>query len=171
MNIILTGPPRIGKTTIVNELINKLNKQCAGFYTEEIREDNRRVGFRLIALDNNSCVMAHKNIRSKYRVGKYGVNLDCIEKTGVKAIKEGIARKKIVIIDEIGKMELFSDRFKNTVIDALDSSSSVVGTILFRHHPYCDKIKRRHDVELIEVTENNRSSMVKAIIIKVGINI
>lgn len=156
MNVILTGAPRTGKTTIIHKIIIKIDKECTGFYTEEINERNQRAGFKLITLDNKSCVLAHKDIKKRYRVGKYGVNLDCIEKIGVSAIRKGMEQNKIVIIDEIGKMELFSTEFKDIVIKALDSNSKVLGTILFRPHPFCDRIKYRKDVAIIEVTEENR---------------
>ncbi len=163
-NILLTGTPRIGKTTIIHKIINKSSKECAGFYTEEIRQKNRRVGFSLTTLDKKNCILSHKNVESRYRVGKYRVNLDCIEKIGVAAIKEGIKKRKIIIIDEIGKMELFSREFRDIVIKALDSNSRVVGTILFSSHSFCDKIKKRDDVEIIEVTEENRNTLPDVII-------
>jgi len=163
-NILITGAPRIGKTTIVRLIVDKLANKCAGFYTEEIREDNMRAGFKLITIDNKSCILAHKDIQSLHRVGKYGVNLDSIEKIGVAAIKEGIKAKKIIIIDEIGKMELFSNAFKNIVFEALDSKSKVLATILFRPHPFCDKIKKRQDIKVIEVTYENRNYLSEVII-------
>lgn len=158
--------PRIGKTTIIHKIISKINKECAGFYTEEIKEKSRRTGFSLITLDNKTCILAHKDIKSRYRVGKYGVNLDCIEKIGVPAIRKGIEQNKIVIIDEIGKMEFYSKEFKDIVIKALNSNSKILGTILFRPHPFCDRIKHRKDVDIIEVTEENRDSL-PAMIVKV----
>ncbi len=158
-NILLTGLPRIGKTTIIHQIVSKINRKCAGFYTEEMREKTERVGFRLITLDNKSCILSHKKVRSRYRVGKYGVDGDCIDNIGVAAIREAIEKKAIVIIDEIGKMELFSRKFQDSVIEALDSHSYVLGTILFRSHPFCDRIKKRKDVQIIEVTRENRDSL------------
>jgi len=168
-NVLLTGPPRIGKTTIIRKVINKINKKCAGFYTEEIRESNQRVGFNLSTLDDKNCIMSHKNTESRYRVGKYRVDIDCVNKIGVTAMREGIEKGKIIIIDEIGKMELFSKEFKDSVIAALDSSSPVLGTILSRPHSFCDKIKKREDVEIIEATEANRNSLPDLIIKKLNL--
>ena len=165
-NVILTGAPRIGKTTIIRTVIKDIKRGCAGFYTEEMREGNQRVGFRLISLDNKNCILSHKTIKSHHRVGKYGVNLECIEGIGVASILEGIQEKKFIIIDEIGKMELFSKDFQDIVMKALDSESPVLGTILFRPHPFCDKIKKRKDVEIIEVTEENRDRLPDVIIEK-----
>lgn len=157
-NILLTGLPRIGKTTVIQKVARQLDG-CAGFYTQEIKEGNARVGFRLITLDDKQCVLSHKSARSPYRVGKYRINRDCIERLGVAAIEHGIKKRCTIVIDEIGKMELFSDVFKNAVLLALESGSPVLGTILLRPHPFCDKIKKRGDVEIIEVTEENRDNL------------
>lgn len=166
-NIVLTGAPRIGKTTIIRTVIKDIKRKCAGFYTEEMKEGNHRVGFRLITLDNKDCILSHKDIKSRHRLGKYGVNLECIERIGVASILDGIQGNKVIIIDEIGKMELFSKDFQDIVMKALDSESPVLGTILFRPHPFCDKIKKRGDVEIIEVTEENRNSLSALIIDKI----
>ncbi len=163
-NILLTGIPRIGKTTIIHKIISGIKRGCAGFYTEEMREGNQRVGFKLVTIDNKNCILSHKNIKSRHRVGKYGVNLECIERIGVASILEGIQKKKLIIIDEIGKMELFSKDFKEIVIKALDSESAVLGTILFRPHPFCEGIKKRKDVESIEVTTENRDRLPSVLI-------
>jgi nucleoside-triphosphatase len=164
INIVLVGPPRIGKTTIIKAVTSKLNDKCAGFFTEEIKEQDERVGFQLVTLSNNSCTLSHRDISGHVHVGKYGVDLQCVEDVGVVAIKKGIKTGKIVIIDEIGKMEILSRAFRLAVLDALDSKSAVVGTMLFKRHPFCDKIRARKDVEVLEVTESNRDKLVDIIL-------
>lgn len=163
-NFLLTGLPGVGKTAIVKKIAGRYKDKCAGFYTEEIREHNTRVGFKLITLDGHSCIMAHRDIKSPYRVGKYGVNLECIEEVGVFAIKDAIAENKVIIIDEIGKMELFSKEFRNIVIEAFNSKCPVLATILYSSNPFCDKIKERKDTKIIEVTLSNRDKLVQQII-------
>lgn len=165
-NILLTGPPRIGKTTVVRAVIAELGDKCAGFCTEEIKESDERVGFRLSTIANKSCVLSHREIRSHYHVGKYGVDLECVEEVGVPAIKQGIKAGKVIVIDEIGKMEILSRRFKLAVLDALDSKSPVIGTMLFKRHPFCEKIKARKDVEVFEVTDENRAKLAATILAK-----
>uniref|UniRef100_A0A7C4UDQ1 NTPase n=1 Tax=candidate division WOR-3 bacterium TaxID=2052148 RepID=A0A7C4UDQ1_UNCW3 len=162
--ILLTGSPGIGKTTIIKNILEYKRDIFGGFFTEEIRKNNMRLGFRLITIDGRSCIMAHRDIKSKFKVGKYGVNLECIERIGVDAIKNAIAQGKIVVIDEIGKMELFSNIFKVAVIDALNSSSSVIGTIPLSFHPFCEEIKNRYDVQIIEVTMSNREGLANKLI-------
>jgi nucleoside-triphosphatase THEP1 len=168
INIVLTGLPRIGKTTIIKAVISKLSDKCAGFYTEEIKEQEERVGFQLITLGNNSCTLAHRDISGHTHVGKYGVDLECVEGVGVAAIKKGIKTGKIVIIDEIGKMEILSRAFRLAVLDALDSKSPVMGTMLSKRHPFCDRIRARKDVEVLEVTEKNRDKLVDIIVGKLS---
>lgn len=165
-NFLLTGPPRVGKTTIVRAVISRLKDKCAGFYTEEIKESDERVGFKLSTIANKSCVLSHKDIRGHFHVGKYGVSLECIEEVGVPAIKQGIKAGKIIVIDEIGKMETLSRPFRLSVLDALNSRSLVIGTMLFKRQPFCDKIRARKDVEVIEVTEENRDKIQDIIIQK-----
>lgn len=167
-NIVLTGPPRIGKTTIVKAVISELTDRCAGFYTEEIKEQEERVGFKLVTLSESSCTLAHREIRSHSHVGKYGVDLDCVEDVGVLAIKKGIKTGRIVVIDEIGKMEVLSRPFRLSVLDALDSKSPVLSTMLFKRQPFCDKIRARKDVEVLEVTEGNRDKLVKIVVDKLS---
>jgi nucleoside-triphosphatase len=166
-NILLTGIPRIGKTTIIHKILDVLNKDCAGFYTEEIKEHTQRVGFNLTTIKGEQCTLAHKNYRSPHRVGKYRVNLDCLDTIGVTALQRGIMGKKIIIIDEIGKMELFSEAFRKAVVEALNAPCPVLGTILLRSHSFCEEIKNRGDVEIIDVTEENRALLPTRILKKI----
>lgn len=158
-NIILMGKPGVGKTTLVLKILDLLNREPYGFYTKEIREKGTRVGFELVNLSGERGILSHTNIKSKFRVGKYGVNLDDVERIGVKAIKEGISKGSLVVIDEIAKMELFSVKFKEVVLAALNSKSPVLATIMACSYPYGDRIKLRKDVEIIEVSYANRNTL------------
>jgi nucleoside-triphosphatase len=167
-NIVLVGPPRIGKTTIVKAVVAQLKDRCTGFYTEEIRENEERVGFQLVTMENASCTVAHRDITGHIHVGKYGVDLTCLESTGVTAIKKGIKTRQVLVIDEIGKMEILSRVFRLAVLDALDSRSAVLATMLFKRNPFGDKIRARRDVEVLEVTEMNRDNLVEIILGKLA---
>jgi nucleoside-triphosphatase len=160
----LTGPPRCGKTTIIKEIIQKLGESAGGFYTEEIREKGTRVGFSLRTLSGVQANLSHIDFKSKYRVGKYGVNLDALDKIACKEIDLALAQNKIIILDEIGKMELFSDNFKDVVWKALNSVNPVVGTIMFVKHPFADKIKIRTDVKIVDVSQKSKTEVVDTIL-------
>jgi nucleoside-triphosphatase len=163
MNYLLTGHPGVGKTTIIKKVIEKLKLPAGGFYTEEIREDNMRTGFAVAALSGFKGVLAHRNFRSRYKVGKYGVGVHTLNKIGVKEIQMCLMERKMIIIDEIGKMELLSPQFQEVVEKALNADNPVLGTITLARHPFVQKIKARDDVEIIEVTKENRDKVLKGL--------
>ncbi len=164
MNYLLTGPPRCGKTTIIQEIIQRLGESAGGFYTEEIRTKNKRVGFKLKTLSGKEVTFSHVDFKSRYRVGKYGVDLNTFDEIVSEEIKLSLAQNKIIIIDEIGKMELFSDIFKELVWKALNSENPVVGTIMFTRHPFADKVKRRKDVNIMDLSKEDKTNLIDTII-------
>jgi len=126
-----------------------------GFYTEEIRSQGIREGFRLVTLDGQEATLAHVNIHSPYRVSKYGVDIDGLDRVGVPALYQAARQCDLVVIDEIGKMELFSANFKEAVLQIIDSGKRVLGTIMLNPNPWADRIKQDPQVHLIEVTRTN----------------
>ena len=104
-NILITGPPRCGKSTLIERLVRGLKGPMTGFFTREIREGDRRVGFSIPTIDGQEGVLAHTRIKGRVRVGRYGVNLADIEQVAVPAMMPTTA-DEWVVIDEIGKMEL-----------------------------------------------------------------
>jgi len=161
-NILLTGPPRCGKSTLIQKLITKIEKPMTGFFTREMREGGRRVGFLIITLDGKQGILAHEASKSEIRVGKYGVNLDSLDQIAASSL---IPSKpdQIVILDEIGKMECLSRFFRETLIRVLDSPNTVIGTVAFKGIPFIETIKRRPDVLLVTVNEKNRNSLVDSL--------
>ncbi len=155
-NILLTGKPGCGKTTLIKQIIEELGLDAGGFYTLEIRRRGRREGFKIVTLDEKEGILAHVNIRSPYRVSKYGVDIENLEEIGVKSILDSLEKNKVIVIDEIGKMELFSEKFRNAVSAALDSQNKVLATIMLAANPFADEIKRRQDVKIFYLTPENR---------------
>jgi nucleoside-triphosphatase len=162
--LFLTGEPGCGKTTVIKEALSRASKSVGGFYTEEIRSQGTRQGFKIVTLDGKSAVLAHTDVRSPHRVSKYGVDTNNIDRVAVPALKEAIRSKDVAVIDEIGKMELFSQSFKDALLEALDSEKKVLGTIMLASHPWADKIKQRPDVEIINVTRSNRSEVLDKVL-------
>lgn len=158
-NVLITGPPRVGKTTAIVAVAKALEDKADGFYTTELRELGRRTGFLVVSLRGEEGLLAHINLKQGPRVGKYTVNLEDLESVGVAALRRACRHSPIVIIDEIGKMELFSEAFRREVLKALDSPPRVLATIRQGREPFCDSIKRRRDVTVIELTERNREAL------------
>src|SRR6266568_7632459 len=123
--VLLTGRPGCGKTTLIKALLNDLARPAGGFYTEEIRERGVRVGFKLVTLDGKEAVLAHINFKTRERVGKYGIDLSALETVGVAAVREAVRARLLVVIDEIGPMEIRSAIFCDAVNEALDSGAPV----------------------------------------------
>lgn len=152
---LLTGRPGTGKTSLIREAVSGLSGRAGGFYTEEIRERGTRLGFRLVTLDGREAVLAHVNIKSRYRVSRYGVDIDGLERVGVSALRQAVERCDLIVVDEIGKMELFSASFRDAVMEIIGSGKKVLGTIMLNSNPWADSIKRQPQVNLVEVTREN----------------
>jgi len=158
---LLTGQPGTGKTRIIKQAIAEVKGKAGGFYTEEIRSQGVRQGFRLVTLDGQTATLAHISFHSPYRVSKYGVDIDSLDKVGVSALNQAAQECDLVVIDEIGKMELFSAKFREAVLNILNSGKRLLGTIMLTSNPYADAIKRQPQVNVITVTRTNHQQVLQ----------
>jgi nucleoside-triphosphatase len=153
---LITGKPGVGKTTLVQKIIGLMRSvNMAGFYTAEIRSKGSRLGFELHGLNGERSTLAHVDIRSPHKVGRYGVDTDGFE-TFLETLDLLNPDVALVVIDEIGKMELFSNRFRTLVRHALSSDKQILATIALGVGGFIHQIKQRPDVHLFEVTLANR---------------
>ncbi|MEW6531207.1 MAG: nucleoside-triphosphatase [Thermodesulfobacteriota bacterium] len=162
-NILFTGPPRCGKSTLIEKIVSQLARPATGFFTREIREKGRRTGFEIITLDGKRGVLAHEKIRSWFRVGKYGVNQKDFNTLAVPSM---IAREpdQIIVIDEIGKMECFSELFRESLLQVLDGPNTVIGSIALKGNPFIEGIKKRPNVDVVLVSDNNRDLLAAVVV-------
>lgn len=164
----LTGPPGCGKTTAVLKIKNMLsssNVKVDGMYTEEIRVSGRRVGFKVTRISTGeSGVMAHIDLKTSYRVGKYFVDLRVLEDVGVAGILDGLGSAEVVIVDEVGPMELYSSNFVNAVRKILSHSIPAVLTVHYKaSHPAVYDVKKAAGSNLIALNEDNRDRIAQEV--------
>jgi nucleoside-triphosphatase len=133
----------------------------AGFFTEEIRERRARVGFRIETFAGGRGVLAHVDLPGPPRVGKYGVDLEAFERLALPALEPPATGA--TVIDELGKMELASARFRDAVSALLDAEVPLVATVHAFRHPFTDELKRRPGVELVRLTRANRDELPDAL--------
>ena len=163
-----TGEPGCGKTSAIQRICDLLAIKGAkpgGIISRESRVGGIRVGFTLEDLmTHQTGSLAHIDLRDGPRVGKYRVNLDDIQRVGVMAMRRALAEADVVIIDELGPMELHSTPFVLVVETALASQKPLVGTI-HKHatHPLVAAIKSNPAYQVIEVTSDNREEIPKRI--------
>jgi nucleoside-triphosphatase len=161
MKILLEGRPGSGKTTVVARLLDLLRARgvtLAGFVTHEVRERGRRVGFELETVDGRRAMLAHVDFDGPPRVGRYGVDLAAFERLALPTL-EAPRLGRVVVIDELGKMELASPPFREAVARIFDSDADVVATVHVFAHPFTDGLKRRADVERVRLMPSNRGEL------------
>lgn len=156
----MTGRPGCGKTTaalrVIEELRNK-GVKVEGMYTVELRVGGRRVGFKVRRIGGGEGTLAHINLRTSHRIGRYYVNLRDLEEVGVKAILDGVREADFVVVDEVGPMELLSSRFRSAVKTLLESGKPCLLTVHYRSRdPIVDEVKRAAGRRLIVLDESNR---------------
>ena len=161
---LLTGSPGTGKTTVIRQAVARSKAKAGGFYTEEIRTGGARQGFRVVTLDGQETVLSHVDFPGHHRVSKYGVNVQNLDIIGVTAIERAIEESDLIVIDEIGKMELFSPRFREAVLKAVNSGKKVLGTVMLSPNPFADDIKRHPEVKVIELTRANHDQVLSEMV-------
>jgi nucleoside-triphosphatase len=160
VKVLVEGRPGTGKTTVavrVAELLREAGIPVTGFVTREIRDGRTRVGFEIEDLDGDRAVLAHTRIKGRPRVGKYGVDLEAFERLAIPALAD--PGEGVIVIDELGKMELASERFRDRMSELIDADVSLIATVHAHRHPFTDPIKRRPDVELLTVTKRERDAL------------
>lgn len=157
--LLITGTPCIGKTTVLRKVAEGLrNTRICGFYTEELREQGIRRGFRLVGFNGDQGIIAHIELPHRWQVGKYGVDVPALDLLAGSTLSLQDACR-VYLVDEIGKMECLSPGFVAATRTLLESDRPLVATIGKKGGGFIEEVKSRRDVELLEVTHANRDSL------------
>jgi len=159
--MLLKGRPGIGKTTVARRLLRLLQEAgvpVAGFTTGELRTNRRREGFVVEAVSGVREVLAHVDLPGPPRVGRYGVDLAALERVALPALREPGAGG-VVVVDELGRMELASAAFRAAVVELLGRDVAVVATVHQARDRFTDAVRRRPDIRVVRVTEATRDAL------------
>jgi nucleoside-triphosphatase len=147
---LVTGEPGIGKTTLIRQVVSTMRMRAAGFYTEDLQNSGVREGFRIVTLDGDIALLASGGHPGPIRISKYGVDLQELDRVGVAALRRAMERGHVLVADEIGKMQLYSRPFRQTVFEAVRNGHPLLGTIM---------LGRNHYAEVLHLTDENRNEL------------
>jgi nucleoside-triphosphatase len=157
--LLIEARPGAGKTTALSRLAKRLGDggvALSGFLTREIRSEGRRAGFEIETFAGERGVLAHVDLPGPPRVSRYGVDLEEFERLALPALEKPAS---VILIDEIGKMELASERFREGVLDLFEGDVPIVATVHTFRHPFTDALKARPDVSTVRLTAANRERL------------
>src|SRR3989344_7593928 len=158
-NILITGMPRSGKSTLLKKIIQQFEHKV-GFVTNEVRKDGERIGFEIETNAGEKSMLANVNFKTNLKVSRYSVDIENLDLMISKV--ENFEKNDFLFLDEIGQMELFSEKFKVFVKKYLDSTNTCIATLSkIYSDEFIETIKRRNDISLIEITEENRDEKEK----------
>jgi nucleoside-triphosphatase len=154
-NLFIAGSRGVGKTTLLKEITASRRERVGGFITEHMMSGRIGKGFKIHTFDGQERMLAAKGLKSAFQLGKYGVDLNALENVGVPALKLGLMSKELIVIDEIGSMEMMSERFRLTLLECLMSSKPILATIRAASQPFSDQAKNLPDTQTIVLTKSN----------------
>jgi len=158
-NILITGMPRSGKSTLLKKIIQQFDNKV-GFVTNEVRKDGERIGFEIETNAGEKSMLANVDFKTNFKVSRYFVDIENLDLMISKV--ENFEKNDFLFLDEIGQMELFSEKFKVLVEKYLDSTNICIATLSkIYSDEFIEDIKRRNDIFLIEITEENRDEKEK----------
>ncbi len=162
--IVITGRPGVGKTTLIERIIAKLSIPAGGMITREIRKCDHRVGFSVIDIANGAeGILAHIHQRTGPKMGRYRVNLHDLEEIGIAAVDRALATGSLVVIDEIGPMEVTSPKFIPMIEQVIESDAPfIISTHAKLDLPLIHRLRR--EFTLYRVKMGTRDELVKRII-------
>ncbi len=168
MKVLITGRPGVGKTTAVLRLVEHLRArggEAVGIYTVEIRGERGRLGFKVVDIARQKeAVFAHVDLPRRRRVGRYGVDTEAFEAVALPALDAALEGGAAVIVDEVGRMELFSRGFRDRVERLFEREGTLVATIPSKPIPFVTRLMERYRPFVWDLTPENRNEVVERLL-------
>lgn len=161
-NILITGQPKSGKTTLLRALIAPFAHKV-GFVTNEVRNEHGRIGFDFETHTGHTAPLARIAPETPYKVGKYFVQVAEIE--SILPTVATFSPNDTLYLDEIGQMEFTSPNFERLVTAYLNAPNLCIATLSAVYENEAIKhIKQRDDVVIVEITPENRDTMLRTLL-------
>lgn len=162
--LLLMGKARVGKSSIAKSLLLELGERLAmGLYTEEIVENGERVGFNMVNHRGEVKIIAHINFSTDIKVARYCVDINGVDEIMLPIIEEAINEvdDRVLILDEIGFMQLSSPSIRSACLKLLDSKKRIIATTTNKSDAWIDNYKSHQNIKVIEITMDNRVDIKK----------
>jgi len=161
--VLLTGLPGAGKSTVLLKVVERLKLegyQIGGFITPDVRAGGRRVAFKVIDLHSRGeAILASINLKTGPRVGQYRVDLSAFEGVALPALDYAEKECDLICIDEIGRMEFFSQTFRRKIEEIFSSEKPLLAVV---HRDYVRTYENK--ATMLTVTPENRDALVGRIL-------
>jgi len=161
MNILITGPVQVGKTTLLNTVLKTIDTKVHGFYTKPYFEDGLVIGYKMFDYT--------KSI-DPFIIGIKDTPTSCqpitenFETYGVSILSKALESNTVIILDELGILESKAVKFRKKILECLDSENLVIGVIKKKHNTFLNQIRDRKDVIIVDVSLINRDRLIDEII-------
>lgn len=156
-NLFIAGGPDSGKTALVRDAALAKKSRVGGFYMESIMSGRVRKGLMIRTLDGQDRMLASKTVKSNHMLEKFPVDLNALENVGVPALRLALMTKDMIVIDELGTLEGMSQRFKETLMECLQSSKPVLATIRSTSSKFTDELKKMPSTQIIVLKSSNKA--------------
>lgn len=164
-NIFISGSIKIGKTSVVNRVLEQLGQvKIGGFKTVPIFENGIRKGFAMESFDGQKKIFAHTDLQSTLKFDIYKYDVSVFDNFGALLLEEALKNGEFIVIDEIGVMEKQTKTFKNSILQCLAAQQPVLGAFQKRAVWFLDILKKRQDTKVFFVEEDNRDVIHEEII-------
>lgn len=163
-HVFLTGEKQIGKSTLLKRLIAESGRTFKGFQTRAYVLEGVKKGYYMHSMlpmegiENDSPISVNLNKEMVIPI------LETFDTLGVKIVNDALAHPGIMVMDEIGRFEGKSSDFKKAILMSLNREKQVIGVLQKTHSSFIDHIKARDDVEVIEITRENRDSIYESLL-------
>lgn len=163
-NVLLVGPPRVGKTTVVQKVLSLVKVRAGGFFTRAAEKDSFFTTFRIVTVDGKNRTLSDQDLIQRFEIpGLVGFNMEDLESRGAQAARSAVQSARLVVLDQLGTLELSSPAFRQVVEAALDAPVCCLATLSFSNDPFLARIRRRADVIEFPVSMVTRSVVADAI--------